>query len=208
MIYILQSKYAVKCAVLHIQGISTGFISSLGREFVAALYEAIAEDKNSFGFVAVEDDKVLGFVAFTTNLSRLYKYVAFKKGFKFSFILARKMMSIQNIKKVWANLLYPKKMKEMDLPDAELLSIAVAPEGRGRGIAQQLVDAGFAECRKRGIDKVKVLVAADNEAANKLYKKCGFEFKIQIDSHQTISNIYIAKINPKSEYLNPKHKSE
>ena len=131
-----------------------------------------------------------------------------KKGFKFSFILARKMMSIQNIKKVWANLLYPKKMKEMDLPDAELLSIAVAPEGRGKGIAKQLVDAGFEECRKRGIDKVKVLVAADNEAANKLYKKCGFEFKIQIDSHQTISNIYIAKINPKSEYLNPKHKSE
>ena len=104
------------------------------------------------------------------------------------------MMSIQNIKKVWANLLYPKKMKEMDLPDAELLSIAVAPEGRGKGIAKQLVDAGFEECRKRGIDKVKVLVAADNEAANKLYKKCGFDFKMQIDSHGVSSNIYIAEV--------------
>ncbi|HBR18956.1 MAG: hypothetical protein A2Y13_11545 [Planctomycetes bacterium GWC2_45_44] len=193
-IVLLNKHYLFQAALLHIQGIPTGFISSLGQEFVAALYEAIAEDKNSFGFVAVEDDKVLGFVAFTTNLSRLYKYVAFKKGFKFSFILARKMMSIQNIKKVWANLLYPKKMKEMDLPDAELLSIAVAPEGRGKGIAQQLVDAGFEECRKRGIDKVKVLVAADNEAANKLYKKCGFDFKMQIDSHGVSSNIYIAEV--------------
>ena len=193
-IVLLNKHYLFQAALLHIQGIPTGFISSLGQEFVAALYEAIAEDKNSFGFVAGEDDKVLGFVAFTTNLSRLYKYVAFKKGFKFSFILARKMMSIQNIKKVWANLLYPKKMKEMDLPDAELLSIAVAPEGRGKGIAQQLVDAGFEECRKRGIDKVKVLVAADNEAANKLYKKCGFDFKMQIDSHGVSSNIYIAEV--------------
>ncbi|MGD0784739.1 MAG: GNAT family N-acetyltransferase [Sedimentisphaerales bacterium] len=181
-------------AKLHISGIPTGFISSLGKEFVEVLYEAIAEDKNSFGFVAVEDDKVLGFVAFSLNLSRLYKYVALKKGFKFAFVLAKRMLSLQIIKKVWDNLFYPSKMKKMDLPDAELLSIAVAHEGRGKGIAKQLVDAGFEECRKRGIDKVKVLVAADNEAANKLYKKCGFEFKIQIDSHGVSSNVYVAEV--------------
>ncbi|MFA6174998.1 MAG: GNAT family N-acetyltransferase [Phycisphaerae bacterium] len=182
---------ASQVARLHIKGIPTGFISSLGQEFVSALYEAIAEDKNSFGFVAVEDDKVLGFVAFSINLSRLYKYVALKKGFRFAFVLANRMLSLRVIKKVWDNLFYPAKMKKMDLPDAELLSIAVAPEGRGRGIAKQLVDAGFEECRKRKIEKVKVLVAADNEVANKLYKKCGFEFKIQIDSHSVSSNIYV-----------------
>ncbi|MFA5293114.1 MAG: GNAT family N-acetyltransferase [Phycisphaerae bacterium] len=173
------------------QGIPTGFISSLGKRFIAELYEAIAEDKNSFGFVAVEDDKVLGFVAFSTNLSQLYKYVILKKGFKFFFILVKKLMSVQTVKKIWANLFYPGKMKEMDLPDAELLSIAVAPDGRGMGIAKQLVDAGFEECRKHGIDKVKVLVAADNEAANKLYKKCSFELNMKIDSHGIRSNVYV-----------------
>jgi ribosomal protein S18 acetylase RimI-like enzyme len=187
----LNKYYSFQAAHLHIEGIPTGFISSLGREFVAALYETIAEDKNSFGFIAVEDDKVLGFVAFSINLSKLYKYVILKKCFKFAFILARKMMSVQAIKKVWANLFYPKKMKDMALPDAELLSIAIAIEGRGRGIAKQLVDAGFEECRKRGIDKVKVLVAVDNEAANKLYKKCEFKLITQIDSHGILSNIYV-----------------
>jgi hypothetical protein len=34
---------ASSVAALHISGISTGFISSLGQEFVTALYEAIAE---------------------------------------------------------------------------------------------------------------------------------------------------------------------
>jgi glycosyltransferase involved in cell wall biosynthesis len=34
---------ALAVAKLHISGISTGFISSLGQEFVTALYEAIAE---------------------------------------------------------------------------------------------------------------------------------------------------------------------
>jgi len=187
----LTKNHSLQVASLHISGIPTGFISSLGREFVAALYEAIAEDKNSFGFVAIEEDKVLGFVAFSTNLSKLYKYVAFKKGFKFAFVLSKRMLSLWVIRKVWDNLFYPSKMKKMDLPDAELLSIAVASDGRGRGIAKQLADAGFEECRKRGIDNVKVLVAADNEAANKLYKKCGFEFKIQIESHGVLSNVYI-----------------
>ena len=67
----VSSKHAPHVAELHISGISTGFISSLGIDFITALYEAIAGTKSSFGFVAEEDEKVLGFVAFTTNLNKL-----------------------------------------------------------------------------------------------------------------------------------------
>ncbi|MFA5553180.1 MAG: N-acetyltransferase [Phycisphaerae bacterium] len=190
----LNKSHSVHVGSIHIVGIPTGFISSLGKEFLSVLYEAIAEDRNSFGLVAIEDDKVLGFVAFSTNLSQLYKYVILKKGFKFTVILVRKMMSIKNIKKVWANLFYPKKMQQMALPDAELLSIAVVPEGRGKGIAKQLTNAGLEECRKRDIDKVKVLVADKNQPANKLYQKCGFEFITEISSHGVLSNIYVANL--------------
>lgn len=192
-IVLLNKFHSNQTAHLHIQGIPTGFISSLGLDFVTALYEAIAEDKNSFGFVAVENDNVLGFIAFTTNLSKLYRYVVLKKGFKFAFILAKKMLSFRVLKKGWDNIFYPSKMKKMNLPDAELLSIVVAPQGRGKGIAKQLVGAGFQECRKRGIDKFKVLVAVQNEMANKLYLKCGFELVGQIDNHGVISNIYSAQ---------------
>lgn len=191
MIYNLKSNHAAQAAGLHISGISTGFISSLGQDFVTALYQVIAEDKNSFGFVSVEDEKVIGFVVFSTNLSDLYKSVILKKGFKFFLILARKMTSLFVLKKLWHNIVYPSKMKKINLPDAELLSIVVSPMGQGKGIAKQLINAGFEECKKRGIDKLKVLVAADNEAANKLYKKVGFELKTQIDSHGIKSNIYV-----------------
>ena len=190
----LSKSYSSQIAQLHIQGISSGFISSLGIDFVTVLYEAIAEDENSFGFVAVEDDKALGFVAFSTNLSKLYKHVVFKKGFNFGFILAKNMLSIQNIKKIWANIFYPKKMKQMNLPDAELLSIVVSPEGRGKDIAKQLIEKGFIKCANRGIDRVKVLVAADNKLANKLYRKCGFELHSQIFNHGVKSNIYVTQI--------------
>jgi ribosomal protein S18 acetylase RimI-like enzyme len=151
---VLESCCSREIASLHIAGISSGFISSLGQEFVTALYEAIAEDENSFGFVAIEEDKVIGFVAFSKNLSQLYKYIIFKKSFRFLCILLMKIISIKSIKKICANLFYPKKMKQIGLPEAELLSIAVAKAGRGKGIAKQLINAGFDECIKRGIDKV------------------------------------------------------
>ncbi len=194
-IVLLNKSHSNQTAQLHISGISTGFISSLGISFVMALYEAIAKNKSSFGFVAEENDKVLGFVAFTTNINKLYKSVILKKGWRFALLLAGKMFSLKRIKKVFETLFYPSRIKKMNLPTAELLSIVIAPEGQGRGLATQLVMKGFAECARRGISKVKVLVGAHNEPANKLYLKCGFELVEQINNHGVISNIYIAQAN-------------
>ena len=69
----LTTENAKAAAQLHIDGINQGFISSLGLDFVTALYRAIAQDPQSFGYVAVIDGKVVGFATFTTNLKGLYK---------------------------------------------------------------------------------------------------------------------------------------
>lgn len=188
----IKPEHAQDIAALHIQGITTGFISSLGIDFVTALYEAIAESNSSFGFVAKENDSVLGFVAFTTNINKLYKSTIMRKGWRFVLLLAGKMFSLKRIKKTLETLFYPRRIKKMNLPDAELLSIVIAPEERGKGLATQLTQKGFAECARRGVEKVKVLVGADNKPANNLYLKCGFELVGQIDSHGIVSNIYVA----------------
>lgn len=188
----IKPEHAQDIAALHIQGITTGFISSLGIDFVTALYEAIAESNSSFGFVAKENDGVLGFVAFTTNINKLYKSTIMRKGWRFVLLLAGKMFSLKRIKKASETLFYPRRIKKMNLPDAELLSIVIAPEERGKGLATQLTQKGFAECARRGVEKVKVLVGANNKPANNLYLKCGFELVGQIDSHGIVSNIYVA----------------
>lgn len=189
----IKQEHARDTATLHIQGISTGFISSLGVDFVTSLYEAIAQSKDSFGFVTEEGDRVLGFVAFTANLNSLYKFVILRKGLRFALLLAGKMFSLQQMKKVFETLFYPSRVKKMDLPFAELLAIVVAPESQGKGLGRQLLQKGLAECAKRGIEKVKVLVGADNKPANELYLKRGFELVGQIDSHGVVSNIYVVK---------------
>jgi hypothetical protein len=64
----MKQEHARDVAILHIQGISTGFISSLGIGFVTALYEAIAENKSNLGFVAEQENRVPGFITFTEQL--------------------------------------------------------------------------------------------------------------------------------------------
>jgi len=189
----LQVAHAGQVAALHIRCISTGFVSSMGIDFVTSLYEAIVKSKSSFGVVAVKKEKVLGFVAFTTNLNKLYKSVVWRKGLKFALLLAGNMWSRKRVKKIFETLFYPARTKKMNLPPAELLSIAVGPEERRKGLAAKLIEKGFQHCRKTGVDKVKVLIGADNKAGNKLYLKFGFELVGQIVNHGVLSNIYVAQ---------------
>jgi hypothetical protein len=83
MIVFLQNRFE-QVVRLHICGIPTGFISSLGEKFITELYKAVSEDENSFCLVAQEDEQVLGFVAFSCNLSKLYKYVLKSKFSRFA----------------------------------------------------------------------------------------------------------------------------
>ena len=189
----LQVAHAGQVAALHIQCISTGFISSLGVDFVTSLYEAIVQSKSSFGVVAVRNAKVLGFAAFTTNLNKLYKSAVWRKGLIFALLLAGNVRSRGRVKKMLETLFYPARTKKMNLPPAELLSIAVARQERGKGLASQLIKKGLQHCQKEGIDKVKVLIGADNKAGNKLYLKFGFELAGQIVNHGVLSNIYVAQ---------------
>ncbi len=191
----LQIKYAGQVASLHIQCISTGFISSMGIDFVTNLYEAIVQSNSSFGFVAVRDEKVLGFAAFTSNINTLYKSVIWRKGLKFTLLLAGHMCSLKRVKRMFETLFYPTRIKNKGLPSAELLSIAVDPEEQRKGLAGELIEMGFRHYHKIGVDKVKVLIGADNKAGNKLYLKCGFEPAGQIINHGLPSNVYVARIN-------------
>jgi ribosomal protein S18 acetylase RimI-like enzyme len=193
-IVLLNAERARDIAALHIACIRTGFISSLGTKFVTALYEAIAQSDSAFGFIAVEDSEVTGFAAFATNVGQLYKSVIKRKGWRLALLLAAKMFSLSRMKKVFETLTYPARVKQDTMPAAELLSIAVIPQRGRTGLGTQLVQRGLERCEQGGIDAVKVLVATDNEAGNRLYRKCGFALVEQIRNHGILSNIYEAQV--------------
>jgi len=189
----LLPEHAREVAKLHVSGIHTGFISSLGVGFVTSLYQAIAASESAFGFVAKRQDEIIGFVAFTTNVNELYRSIIFRNGVRFALALSRSIFSWETVRAVLETLFYPRRVKKLNLPSAELLSIVVSPEARVKGLATELTCAGFVECQNKGIEKVKVLVGVDNIPANKLYLKCGFEMVAEINNHGILSNIYVAQ---------------
>ena len=57
---------------------------------------------------------------------------------------------------------------------AELISIAVLPEFRGRGVARALIAAAIASAHDRRIGSVRLMVEVGNDAAIALYRRLGF----------------------------------
>lgn len=60
------------------------------------------------------------------------------------------------------------------LEHVAVLTLAVAPWARRRGVARSLLQAGYAWCREVGVLKVALHVRADNQAAVELYRREGF----------------------------------
>lgn len=58
--------------------------------------------------------------------------------------------------------------------EAEILTLAVAPDARRRGVGQALVEAGAALARMQGASAMHLEVAEDNVAALGLYRRTGF----------------------------------
>ena len=57
---------------------------------------------------------------------------------------------------------------------AQILSVAVDPVARGRGVGTRLVEVALANLRDRGTKFVKLEVRPDNTPARKMYEKMGF----------------------------------
>ncbi len=58
--------------------------------------------------------------------------------------------------------------------EAELLTIAVAPEARGRGLGRKLLARFIYQARLRAAESAFLEVAEDNAAARHLYRIAGF----------------------------------
>lgn len=60
-------------------------------------------------------------------------------------------------------------------PDADVQTIAVAPNSRGRGIGSQLLEHLVGHARAAGARRLQLEVKAGNDEAIALYRRFGFE---------------------------------
>ena len=192
-LHIAQKNDALKIAEIHKTEINKGFLSSLSISFLQKFYSALIESDASFCIVAKEQERVIGFISGVTNLNTYYVYFFKKYFFHSAFILLPKIFNVSSLRKIFETLWYP--LQEKELPQAELLTMAVMREFQGKGIAGQLFLEFISEMKKRNIKRFKVMVGDELKPAIHFYEKNGFTFLKNIHIHGNItSRVYIYDI--------------
>ena len=183
--------HARSAAEMHRTSIRTGFLSSLGSTFLRQIYAAIPSCPSGFGYIWQEEEgSVVGIIACAERIGGIYKQSLLRRGLLMALLLARFIVRPSVMRRIWETLRYPAETST-DLPEAEVPSIAVSPEARGKGTGKALMQAALKEFERRGIRRVKAGVGANLKPANEFYISCGFELALTREHHGHPMNIYV-----------------
>lgn len=172
---------AAAVAALHQDLIDGGFLGVLGPRFLRRLYRRLVRWHGSFVVVATIDGCVVGMSGATTSVRRLYRAFAVRDG------VVAAAAAAPTVARSWRRVIETLRYGVVDhpgLPEAELLSLAVAPAGRGRGLGAALAREVVDELTRRGAaGGVRVAVGADNLPAQRAYATAGFEPASTVEVH-------------------------
>ena len=152
------------------------FLTFLGRGFLKQLYKGFLEYDGSSLLVAVnKENKIVGFLAYSDDLSGFYKYLIKKHLIPFAWYAGLGFLKKPKIFfRLFRAFTYSREAKREE-NYIELSSIGILPEAEGNGIGSKLIDAlkmNF-DCNKYKYIKLET-DADNNEVANNFYKKNGF----------------------------------
>jgi glycosyltransferase involved in cell wall biosynthesis/ribosomal protein S18 acetylase RimI-like enzyme len=196
---------AAAMARLHADGMPDAFLPTLGPRFLARLYRAIATDPEAVALVAEGVDGVVGFAAGVASVGGFYRRFARGHGPAAALTAAPRLVRPDVARRLLETVRYPADVGgDGRLPEAELLSIAVAPAFRAGGTGRALADGVLAGLADRGVDDVKVVVGAANQPANRFYARVGFREAGQLTVHRgTASNVWIRSCRSSSPSPSP-----
>lgn len=126
---------------IHMQSFSGFFLTFLGKGFLKQLYKGFLEEKNSNLIVASDiNGKILGFLAYSSNLSGFYKYLIKKHLISFGWYA---MLGFFRNPKIFFRLIraftYSQEAKRTE-KYIELSSIGVLPIKENSGIGSKLIN--------------------------------------------------------------------
>ncbi len=160
---------------IHLETFEGFFLTFMGKGFLKLMYRSYSEYDDSGILVAFDGQSPVGFLAYSGNLSGLYKYMIKKRLIPFGLcalgaFLRKPSVFIRLIRAF----LKPSETKREE-KYMELASIGVKPDCKTSGIGSLLVDelkkiTDFTEYEYITLETD----ALDNEAANKFYVKNNF----------------------------------
>jgi glycosyltransferase involved in cell wall biosynthesis/ribosomal protein S18 acetylase RimI-like enzyme len=178
-------------ATLHRRSMPTAFLPQLGDGFLRQLYLTAMEDPNTVAIVAERDGAFEGFATATSSLRGFYRRFAIRRGLLAAAFAGPRLARPSVVRRVRETAAYGN--GRSTLPDAELLSIAVADTSRGRGVGRALESEVRDGLTERGVSQFKVIVGADNVGANRFYESCGYRAAGETAVHDGVgSRVWVA----------------
>lgn len=165
-------------ADMHGASIGTGFLPKLGNDFMRVLYRQLVGDSQSLVLVAEDATGPVGFVAGTRSTSEFYRRFARRAGLRAGMAAGWRLARPSFLRRAVESFRYG---IDDSSAGAELLSMAVVPDRRGRGIATRLGEEFLGGI---GSDSIRVVVGSANLAALASYRKMGFVPHDRIEIHR------------------------
>ena len=197
--------HAPAVAKLHRNSIKIGLIARLGQRFCETLYWAAANSPYSFVLVYEDEQhQPLGFICCATNTSKMYKNVILRHFFPLLLSAMVQLFRPLVIRQILSAIKRPKTFKtrdfsELELPEAEIFSVAVRPDAQGKGIGTKLIQAAFARFRNLGHDKVRAWTIIEKKQATAFYQKRGFKLLGLRQHHSGGIYVFVAELNKQDQ---------
>ena len=189
-------------AQLHSESITEGFLPTLGLPFLANVYRGISAAPRSGVLVARDTNAVLGFAAYTADLSACYRWVLTRRFFLLALSSLPNVLNLRIYKRMVETLLYPLRAGNVALKNAsrpyraELLAIAVSDHARGRGLGKKLLHAVEDHFQALNIAGYCVVTHAIDDRSNKFYSGCGLRLQRAFFNHGKPMNEYVRILRP------------
>ena len=182
-------------AKLHVGNIDQGFLATLGVSFVSLMYRAIDEARDSVLLVEERDDRVVGFVSGGIGMAPIYKRML-RYPFRLAICLLPSVLRPRRILSIMEILRYSRgKDQQADLPEAELLSMAVSSAYRGQQVADRLYRRLVDHFKASGVPAFKITVGEALAPAHRFYQRMGAAPAAKVDVHDgESSTIYLHRI--------------
>lgn len=181
---------AHEIARLHRESLPGAFLPALGDGFLLRLYRALAEDSEAAVFVAEDLHGVAGFAAGVVSVRRFYRRFVRRHGIRAGLAALPRLARPAIARRALETARYP--AGEASLPEAELLAIAVSSGCRTRGVGRMLAEELLGDLARKGAGRVKVVVGAGLEGANRFYARLGFHPAGTIAVHRgEPSNVWV-----------------
>jgi ribosomal protein S18 acetylase RimI-like enzyme len=154
------------------------FLTFLGKGFLKYLYKGFILHPGSGVIVAKEDSHIIGFLAYSTELSKFYSFILKRYFFPFAWYgFLGAIRSPKSILRIIRALTYPSATKT-DEKYIEISSIAVDPTVQTKGIGSGLIIKLVDMFKDSELQEIRLETDAENnDAVNAFYQKNGFRIE-------------------------------